>query len=288
MRATMGAMEAAIRTMQRGDVDAAMELAAREGWNPGLHDAACFFAADAQGFLQAELDGQRVGCISAVAYGEDFGFIGLYIVEPAWRGQGMGWQLWQAGMARLAGRMVGLDGVPAQQDNYRRSGFELAWRNARFAGQARHDGGPDAKGVVALSEVTFEALCDADRRVFPAPRAAFLRAWITQPQACGLAVVEHGRLKGWGLIRPCREGHKIAPLVADEPAVAQVLFTALQRRAPPRAAIFLDVPLPNADAVALARRHGMATVFETARMYRGAAPALALERVYGLTSFELG
>lgn len=288
MRATIGAMEASIRTMQRSDVDAAMELAAREGWNPGLHDAACFFAADAQGFLQAEVDGQRVGCISAVAYGEGFGFIGLYIIEPAWRCKGMGWQLWQAGMARLAGRVVGLDGVPAQQGNYRRSGFELAWRNARFAGRARHDGAPDAAGIVPLSEVAFGALCDADRHVFPAPRPAFLRAWITQPLACGLAVVEQGRIAGWGLIRPCREGYKVGPLVADGPAIAQTLFMALQRCVAPGASIFLDVPLPNGDAVALAQQHGMDIVFETARMVRGAAPAVAIERIYGVTSFELG
>ena len=36
-----------VRTMQREDVAFAIDLAAREGWNPGLHDAECFFAADA-------------------------------------------------------------------------------------------------------------------------------------------------------------------------------------------------------------------------------------------------
>jgi len=53
--------------------------------------------------------------------------------------------------------------------------------------------------------------------------------------------------------------------------------------------VFLDVPLPNADAVALAERHGLRGVFETARMYAGGnAPACELQRVYGITSFELG
>ena len=37
-------------------------------------------------------------------------------------------------MTHLSGRTVGLDGVVAQQDNYRRSGFALAWRNARYEG----------------------------------------------------------------------------------------------------------------------------------------------------------
>ncbi len=72
-----------------------------------------------------------VGCISAVSYGGAFGFIGLYIVVPEHRRNGYGIALWRSAMARLAGSNVGLDGVPAQQDNYRRSGFRLAYGNAR-------------------------------------------------------------------------------------------------------------------------------------------------------------
>ena len=57
--------ELAIRTMRREEVAFAIDLAAREGWNPGLHDAECFFSADPGGFLIGELDGEPVGCISA-------------------------------------------------------------------------------------------------------------------------------------------------------------------------------------------------------------------------------
>ena len=55
-----------------------------------------------------------------------------------------------------------------------------------------------------------------------------------------------------------------------------------------RGEIFLDVPAINRDAVALAQDLGLAPVFETARMYTGAIPPLRLERVFGVTSFELG
>jgi hypothetical protein len=34
--------------------------------------------------------------------------------------------------------------------------------------------------------------------------------------------------------------------------------------------------------------YAMSPVFETARMYKGAAPKLPLERIFGITSFELG
>ncbi len=283
--------DCSIRTMRRDEVDLAIELAAREGWNPGLHDAHCFAEADPGGFLIAEVDGRLAGCLSAVSYDGCFGFIGLYIVMPEWRGQGIGWRLWTQGMQRLAGQLVGLDGVPAQQGNYRKSGFVLAWRNVRYAGTARHaassaDAG--AAAIVPLADIDFAALCADERRVFPAPRERFLRAWIGMPDAAALACVEGARLAGWGVIRRCREGHKIAPLVAGTKAVATLLYAALCSRVPDGDAVYLDVPLPNAEAVALAESHGMRGVFETARMYTGAAPTCELDRVFGVTSFELG
>ena len=287
-RATMPRMDCSIRTMRPDEVGLAIEWAAREGWNPGLHDAACFHAADPDGFLLAECEGEAVGCISAVSYAGRFGFIGLYIVQPAWRGRGIGLQLWQAGMARLQGQVVGLDGVPAQQDNYRKSGFALAWNNVRFAGTARAAASATPPQIVPLAAVDFAALCADDRRVFPAPREAFLCSWIAMPDATGLAWMEHGRLAGWGLIRRCRDGHKIGPLVADGPGIAEALYAALCASVPAGDAVYLDVPLPNADAVALAAAQGLRSVFETARMYAGPPPAVELRRVYGVTTFELG
>jgi GNAT superfamily N-acetyltransferase len=284
----MPRMECTIRTMRHDEVAIAIEWAAREGWNPGLHDAACFHAADPSGFLLAECGDEPVGCISAVSYAGRFGFVGLYIVRPEWRGRGIGLRLWTEGMKRLSGQVVGLDGVPAQQDNYRRSGFALAWNNARFAGPAGSAAPAAASPIVPLRSVDRAMLCADDRRVFPAPREAFLRCWSSMRDATGLAWMSDGALAGWGLRRRCREGHKIGPLVADTPEIASALYAALCASAPAGDTVYLDVPLPNAAAVALAQAHGLHIVFETARMYAGPAPACELQRVYGVTSFELG
>ncbi|HEX6005084.1 MAG TPA: GNAT family N-acetyltransferase, partial [Burkholderiales bacterium] len=100
--------DCSIRTMRGDEVELAIKLAAREGWNPGLHDARCFFEADPAAFLIAEVDGGLAGCLSAVSYDGRFGFIGLYIVVPRWRGRGIGLRLWTRGMERLAGHLVGL------------------------------------------------------------------------------------------------------------------------------------------------------------------------------------
>ena len=52
--------------------------------------------------------------------------------------------------------------------------------------------------------------------------------------------------------------------------------------------VAVDVPQPNEDAVRLLEGHGMERSFETARIYRGPAPELPLERIFGITSLELG
>lgn len=79
------------------------------------------------------------------------------------------------------------------------------------------------------------------------------------PDATGLAWLEQGRVFGWGLIRRCREGHKIGPLVADRAPIANALYTALCDRVPAGDTVYLDVPMP-----------------------------CELQRVYGITTFELG
>lgn len=276
-----------IRTMTRDELELGIGWAAAEGWNPGLNDADSFHAADPDGFFVGLLDEQSIGMISAVRYGRGFGFIGLYLVRPPFRGRGHGLALWQTAMRRLAGRRVGLDGVVAQQHNYRRSGFVLAYNNVRYEGVPRRGAAADAD-IVPLAQRPWDEVLRYDADFFPAERERFLRAWIGQPGGRALGVLRAGRLAGYGVARPCRTGYKLGPLHADDPGLADRLLRAFAACLPDAAPVQLDVPAVNADAVALAAAHRMAPVFETARMYNGAAPALALERLYGVTSFELG
>lgn len=274
--------------MARKDLALALDWAAAEGWIPGLADAACFHAADPGGFLLAEIGGEPVGCVSAVRYPGGFSFLGFYIVRPAFRGQGHGLALWKAAMARLGPGVVGLDGVVAQQENYRRSGFALLHRNIRYGAAAPHPPAVAAgPRILPAAEVPFGAVAAFDRHHFPAPRDAFLRAWLAAPGHIARVALGPGGLTGLAVLRPCRQGSKIGPLFAEDHSTARALFAAMIAAAPP-GPVFLDLPEPNADAIAMAGAAGMAPAFETARMYAGPAPDLPLARIYGITSFELG
>lgn len=276
-----------IGNMSEAERQRAVEWAAAEGWNPGASDMACFARVDPQGFFAARRGNEMIAAISVVNYDDAFSFLGFYIVPPAWRGQGHGLRLWQAALEHAGERTVGLDGVVDQQANYQRSGFDLAYRNIRFGG--RIDGLRPEPGL-DLRPVTepFEALERMDARVFPAARAGFWQGWLAAPGHRSCAAYDGAALAGFGTIRECRDGYKIGPLVARDLAAARAVLADLVAGLPAGAEVFLDVPEPNVDAVVMAKGLGLAPVFETARMYRGPAPKLDLDKVFGVTSFELG
>jgi ribosomal protein S18 acetylase RimI-like enzyme len=279
------------RPMARRELDVLVAWAAREGWNPGLHDAAIFWATDPDGFVAAEVDGALVGGGSIVAYGDAFGFMGFFIMAPHYRGRGLGSRLWHhrrdALQARLRpGAPIGMDGVLDMQPFYAKGGFVPAGRDLRFEGLGEE--GALAPRLIDAAQVPFDELAAYDARHFPARRDAFLERWIAQPEARALvATGDDGAIDGFGVIRRCRRGWKIGPLFAADRPVAEDLLSGLSAHAPGEP-IFLDAPEANPAAIALARGRGMREVFGCVRMYLGPAPALPDAEIFGVTTFELG
>lgn len=276
-----------IRRMNRDELDIAVDWAAKEGWNPGLADADCFYRMDPKGFFMGFLGSKPISSISAVAYDKKFGFLGFYIVKPEFRGKRYGIKIWKEAMKYLGIRNIGLDGVVDQQPNYKKSGFKLAYRNIRYQGVGSGEEYENAD-IVELSEVSFDDLRAYDDRLFPASRPQFLKCWISRAQSSAYGVLVKAKLVGYGVIRKCRKGYKIGPLFADSASLAENLFQAMSASVKKNEPIFLDVPEKNKTAVTLAKRHKMKVVFETARMYTKSEPEIDVNKVFGVTSFELG
>ena len=273
-----------IRRMGRGEVQTAVDWAAVEGWNPGINDSDVFYEADPEGFFVALENGEPVGCCSAVVYEQELAFFGLYIVRPDCRNRGIGLRLTHAAMDYVGECNCGLDGVVAMQSKYADFGFQLAYRNVRYEGSCE---GSLCDHVVPLDTLPFEALEAYDRRHFSVGRPGFLGKWVSQPGSSALGYLSEGHLAGYGVLRPCRVGYKIGPLFADTDRIADALFQSLCASSH-GGSIFLDIPEPNEAALALTRRYGMRTCFETARMYTKQVPDFPVEQVFGVTTFELG
>ncbi len=276
----MSSASRTIRPLQPGEVTLLIDWAAGEGWNPGLRDAALFHAADPDGFIGAFVGEEMAAGIAAVAYGADFGFIGLYISRPDLRGRGHGKAVWQAGMERLGSRIIGLDGVAEQQANYRSMGFEVAYRTVRYTG--RFAGGTADAGLSRLTAEMHAATAALDRRFFPGPRPAFLEGWLKPPHKA-LAVIRDGAILGYGVARQCREGWKIGPIVAMEEADARKLLEGLAAGID---TVHVDVPETAGGFVDFLLASGFTPGFETARMYRSGTPETAPP--FAVASMELG
>ena len=275
--------------MTAQEVPVLVGWASREGWNPGLADARIAWDYDPGAFIALRHGGELVGGGSILSYEGRFGFMGLFIVRADHRSQGLGRQLWTYRRDHLRqrlqpGSIIGMDGVLAMVPFYERGGFQCSSLDLRFEGAGA---GSESPGVFPLSDVSFEEVDRYDRLHVPAPRTGFLKRWIGQLGAHAVGVGVGGRLTGYGVMRPCEIGFKVGPLFADDPAGAEQLLVTLVSRAR-GGRIQLDVPESNPHALALARSLRFEESFRCARLYLGGIPALPVERIFGVTSFEFG
>lgn len=269
--------------------DIIIQWAKEEGWNPGLHDAASFYAQDPQGFFIARLDHQPIGCSSAVIYDENFAFFGCYIVKREFRHQGYGIQMTRRRLEYVGNRNIGLDGVIHMCDKYANIGFRPAHMNIRYQGRLSiKENNASDPHIISISEQLISSIEKYDRLYFPAPRRAFLNEWLKQSlDKMANAYIQDGIVKGYGVIRKCFLGYKIGPLFADSYEIAEKIFRSLVVKAQGDV-FFLDIPEPNTAALALVKHYKMEPSFKTLRMYTKGVPDINLDRVFGITTFELG
>lgn len=274
-----------IEPMTAKDLDLVLGWAAEEGWNPGIGDAQAFYTADPNGFLIGRLADEPVSAISVIRHSDTFGFLGLYICKPGFRGRGIGYATWQAGMAHLENRIVGLDGVPAQVDNYRTSGFEFAHQSDRYYGQVQGQADLD---LVPVTSDLIQSTLAWDRQISGADRQRYLAAWLQVTPTRKTMVLRSGSyISAVGTIRACHTGHKIGPLFADDVEGALRMLRGLVSLVGAEQ-IMIDVPQPNVAAVKMVQDLGLNQVFSCARMYRHGKISRQLDRIYGETTFELG
>lgn len=275
-----------IRKMKASELSIAVDWAKAEGWNPGLHDATTFYAADPNGFFIGELNGEAICVANAVNYDNRYSFFGLYIVKKGYRHQGYGIEMTKHCLAYAGNRNSGLDGVLENIPIYERTGYHFYYKNIRY----QHMGLPssmDDAHIQPLTSIPFEDIVEYDRTCFFSSRDRFLKQWISQPDAIALGYIDNGKLLGFGVCRQCYTGYKIGPLFADNSEIAEKLFLALQNNKP-NSPVFIDIPETNIIGQMLVSKYKMQNVFATARMYTQELPALDYQKIVGVTTFEMG
>ena len=296
-----------ISSMTREEAEVLLGWAAAEGWNPGLADLEVAWSFDPQGFiaLRHGAPGQAtelVGGGAILSYDGQCGFMGLFIMRADHRGQGLGRVLWHERLRRLQARLqpgafIAMDGVLNMAPFYAAGGFVHHYYDYRYQGAANPAAltVPDGIATVPLASVPFAEVDAYDCEVFGQPRTGFLRRWLAANGGHGVAVRgeggpgagQDGVLRGYGFLRPCLKGYKFGPVFADDAATARALLRDLMARVPGET-VALDVPEPNASAMAIAHELGWERPFACAKMFHGATVPDTTSRVVGVTSFEFG
>ena len=272
-----------IRTMSLSDLEMVLGWAKDEGWNPGLSDASAFFAADPEGFFLADVEGMPAASISVVNHSEDHAFLGLYICKPEFRGQGIGFALWNAALEHADHRSVTLEGVVEQQSNYARSGFAPLGKTVRYAGHiAANPSGLDHASAQDLSWVL-----KADQIATGHARPRFAEAWFSDTDTRKTMVLrEADEPVAFATFRTCVDGTKIGPLHAETEAQAKRLLAGNPFAT--SGTTYVDVPSASNALTNLVTSLGFEPTFETAKMVRGTAAKSNPPEFHALTTLELG
>ena len=271
-------------------VQTLVDWAAKEGWNPGPSDAEVFWKTDPDGFYGLFNGDELVAGGAIISYGGAFGFMGLYIVRPDYRGHGIGRRLWYLRRDTLLSRLgkeasIGMDGVVDMQPFYKKGGFEIAFRDERYQRAGEHFN--YSPSVIKLQPSDIPRVQAYDQICFGFARPSFLDAWLSMPDSYVFLYKEEGQMMGYAVLRKTGVGAKIGPLFADDIHVAEELYKACLA-AGEGAPVFLDIPVINEAAVALVKKYKADYVFECARMYHGRPPDLPIHQIFGITTFELG
>jgi hypothetical protein len=249
-----------------------------------------FYLADPDGFYGYFKEEELIGGGSLVSYGGEFGFMGLYIMKPEYRCQGIGRSLWNQRKNTLLKRLnpnaaIGMDGVVAMQSFYHKGGFELAFTDERHEKAGKNY--PIHPAVSSITPEDVPMILAFDKQCFGFDRTHFMQAWLFQTQGEAFKYSTSDGLQGFAVLRKVSQGYKIGPLFAESLAVAESLYERCLT-AVGDDKVYLDIPLCNPLAVTLTTKYQTQAMFECGRMYHGVAPTIPTNKVFGITTFELG
>ncbi|WP_298532275.1 GNAT family N-acetyltransferase [uncultured Algibacter sp.] len=279
-----------LKKLNREDLKILIEWANNEGWNPGENDFDVFWKTDTDGYYGFYHENKLIAGGAIISYNQVFGFMGLFIVHPEFRGHKIGKRLWYLRRDLLLKRLkkgatIGMDGVVEMQAFYEKGGFKTAYREERFEGIGQE--ATLSRDVSSIEIEDFEKIANYDFKCLGYKRKVFLKNWITIPNSKGFKFTQIDELTGYVVLRKVNSGYKIGPLFANSYEVAEELYKACLNSAVGKP-VYLDIPVINKGAVNLMKKYKAKYTFECARMYYGDSPKMAIDKIFGITTFELG
>jgi GNAT superfamily N-acetyltransferase len=230
-----------IRALRFADLDAAVNLSTIIGWNQRPEDWRMLLRLAPAGAFAAVIDAHIVGTSIGIDYG-GFAWIAMMLVDPAYRGRGLGGRLLEAAIAAVPSHLrIRLDATPLGRPLYQRYGFADEALLSRHVSEDSDRRAASAAEVLARHAATrpltasdLTGVIEQDKDTFGGSRGAVLE-WAFR-QAPQYAYVMRG---DDGLIHYClgrqgRQFDQIGPVVASSEDIARALVNVALARAEER------------------------------------------------------
>jgi len=226
-----------IRPLTFEDLDHAFRLSTVAGWNQRLDDWRMLLKL-APGGAFAALPDAGAASIVGTAIGIDYGgfaWIAMMLVDPAYRGRGVGRRLLEAAIDAVPSHLpIRLDATPLGRQLYQRYRFEDESALSRhvidpanLVGRRAARTRPAPCAVQPLTDADLAVVVEQDRDTFGGMRGAVLDwAFRGAPQYAYVVRSDSGGAIHYCLGRRGRVFDQIGPVVASEDGIAHALVSA--------------------------------------------------------------
>ena len=220
-----------IRLLSESDIPAAMKLKEAAGWNQTEDDWRRLISLEPAGCFAAIRDHELVGTTTTTTYKDQLAWVGMVLVDPQNRRQGIATRLMETALDYLRGRVatVKLDATAQGKPVYERFGFEVESLVERWVGTLK--GSSIIQNYGILNPDTLYELLDLDRRAFNADRSMLIQSLINDSNF--LPVVKKsadGKLTGYALARPGTRANYLGPICATQASDVESLIDEMLRR----------------------------------------------------------
>lgn len=261
-----------IRQMVHKDIAAGMDLVRAARWNQTEADWNRFLDADARGCFVAESGREVCGTVATINYGNQLAWVGMVLVSPSRRGEGIGTELLKSALAYLDSRgplTIKLDATPQGRKIYERLGFQAEYELERwvldyasFSSALRPAGSRDER------ETCFDSIIAADGEIFEADRSSLLSSLHRDAPEFTFAISDEGTLAGYTLGRHGLHADHLGPWIArNESSAVKLLKRFLSHST--RGHVVVDCVKTNPSARKLLRSAGFMFSRPLTRMIRG-------------------
>ena len=262
-----------LRVMTEQDIPVGLRLNTLSGWNQTAVDWHRFLDNSPGGCFVMEHDSKVVGTATTISYENRFAWIGMVLVDPEYRKQGIGTELLRKTIEYLDQRHIRtmkLDATPLGKPLYQKLGFVPEFEIERLVLKRTSEAASATLGSICtqVGKVEMEQVVRMDREVFGANRGFLLRSLFREAPELALTVQEDGAPRSYAFGRRGAFADHLGPWTATSRGSAEVLLQGFLARSS-RETVIVDCVKSNVVACELLNACGFATSRPLTRMTRG-------------------